>query len=410
LKKQKLVIVGLSTALFVTLLLLLITCQQNSKQGVSGDDSLFLNSAYAQTDSVQIQKNTSDLYDTRQNAITRAVAKVSPAVVGINVLQVRRIVKRSPFSVDDPLWRMLFPELFRDQVYEQKVQSLGSGFIISPDGYLVTNEHVVEDAQKILVTMTNGKRYDAKIVGSDRVTDISLLKIDDKNLPYIEWGDSDDLLVGEWVIALGNPFGLFELNDKPTVTVGVVSAVDRDWGRIPETGRLYMDMIQTDAAINHGNSGGPLVNSLGQAIGMNTFIFTGSRYQEGSVGIGFAIPANRIREIVKELKEKGEIKRDYWLGIAKVQDLTPYIARALDIKVEQGVIIAQIEPGSPAQKAGLRVEDVIVALNGKKITSAQELIDALQNSDLRVGDVLTFDIVRENRKLKIKVKLEELPD
>nr|NIV16614.1 PDZ domain-containing protein [Fodinibius sp.] len=235
------------------------------------------------------------------------------------------------------------------------------------------------------------------------------LKIEGENLPYLELGDSDNLIVGEWVIALGNPFGLFELNDQPTVTVGVISAVDRDWGQT-ETRRLYMDMIQTDAAINHGNSGGPLVNSLGQVIGMNTFIYTGSRYQEGFVGIGFAIPINRIKEIVEELHSKGSIERDYWLGILDGQDLNPYIVRALDLSINEGMIITQIERNSPAFRAGLREEDVITAANDQKISSREKFIEALSSMDLRVGDTLKFTIVRRNKELNITVKLESQPE
>ncbi len=383
-------------------------CDRQSGNSATNGDTLFLNTAFARPDTEQVRKTTQRLHQLRENAITRAVSKVSPAVVGINVLQVRRIVQKSPFNIDDPLWRAIFPELFRDRVYEQRIKSLGSGFLVSPDGYLITNEHVVENAAEIVVTMTNGQHYQAELVGSDWVTDIALLKIDGENLPYIEMGDSDDLIVGEWVIALGNPFGLFELNDKPTVTVGVISAVDRDWGRT-ETGRLYLDMIQTDAAINHGNSGGPLVNSLGQVIGMNTFIYTGSRYQEGFVGIGFAIPINRIKEVVREIKEKGGINRNYWLGILKVQDLNPFIISALGLKVDYGAIIAQIEPRSPAARAGLKEEDVIIALNGQRIENAQHLVDVLENMDLKVGDVLTFTVVRAKSQLDIQVTLKPLP-
>jgi len=356
-------------------------------------------------DTSQIKAKTEALYNSRQNAITTAVAKVSPGVVGINVTQVKRIVQRSPFSIDDPVWRAIF----RDRVYEQKLKSLGSGFLISPDGYLITNQHVVENATEILVTMTNGEHYNAEIIGVDRLTDIALLKIEGENRPYLELGDSDNLIVGEWAIALGNPFGLFELNDQPTVTVGVISAVDRDWGQT-ESKRLYMDMIQTDAAINHGNSGGPLVNSLGQVVGMNTFIFTGSQYQEGSIGIGFAIPINRIEEIVDELHEKGSIERDYWLGILDGQDLTPYIIRALKLKVETGMIISQIEHNSPAYRAGLREEDVIIAVNNIKIATREEFIDAITSMDLRVGDSLNFTVVRGDDKLNIAVKLESQPE
>ena len=393
---------------FLLLSLELVSCSRNNhKQQVSGD-SLFLQEAIAQTDTSQIRRVNERLHRARETAITRAVAIASPAVVGINVLQVRRIVQKSPFDIDDPLWRAIFPELFRDRVIEQRIKSLGSGFIISPDGYLVTNEHVVEDAEKIVVTLPGGKRYNAKLVGSDRVTDIALLKIDGKNLPYLKPGNSDDLILGEWVIALGNPFGFFELNKQPTVTVGVISAVNMDWGRT-ESGRLYMDMIQTNADINHGNSGGPLVNVLGQVIGMNTFIYTGSRYQEGFIGIGFAIPINRIVEVVKEIKEKGGINRDYWLGILKVQDVDRLIMKALDLPVDYGALIVQVEPGSPAAKAGLQEEDLIVAVEGQKVTDAQSLVDQLKNMDLRVGSIVTFTVYRGHQKMQVRVKLESLP-
>ncbi len=343
----------------------------------------------------------------RETPITRAVAKVSPAVVGINVLQVRRYVQRAPFIIDDPLWQAIMPDLFRDRVIEQRVKALGSGFIISSDGYLVTNEHVVHNAVKVVVTMTDGSRHEAEIVGTDWVTDIALLKIDGDNFPYIPMGNSDDLLVGEWSIALGNPFGLFELSNEPIVTVGVISAVNQDWGRTDD-GRLYMDMIQTSAAINHGNSGGPLVNVLGEVIGMNTFIYTGSAANEGFVGIGFAIPINKVKEVVNTIKEKGGINRDWWLGILKVQDVNPFLIAALGLRVDYGAIIAQIERGSPAYRAGLRPEDVIIAVNGKSVHNADELINRLENMDLKVGDQLTFTIVRGDEKYDVTVTLEAM--
>lgn len=407
------IIIKVCKSIFMKCLLLFLilvfgfACQDLAEQKSQSKTSIIPESS-TKDDSVKIQQTTDELYNSRQNAITHAVAKVSPAIVGINVTQVKKIIQKSPFSVDDPVWRAIFPELFRDRVYEQKIKALGSGFIISHDGYLVTNEHVVEDATEILVTMTNGEHYKAEIIGVDRLTDIALLKVEGKNYPFLELGSSDDLIVGEWVIALGNPFGLFALNDKPTVTVGVISAIDRDWGQTKEK-RLYMDMIQTDAAINRGNSGGPLVNSLGQAIGMNTFIYTEDPY-EGFVGIGFAIPINRIKEIVNELHQKGSINRNYWLGIIDGQDLNPYIVKALGLNVSQGMIISQIEKDSPAYKAGMREEDVIIALNDQKISSRDGFVEAISSMDLRVGDRLNFTIVRGNNKLKITVKLESKPE
>ncbi len=204
------------------------------------------------------QQFQDDITNSRKNIITQTVEKVSPAIVGINVIEIRKY--NDPFGsmFDDPFFRQFFGNRGN---YNQKVQGLGSGYIISPDGYIVTNDHVAGNATEITVTMTDGSHHQAKIIGSDPVSDICLLKIDGENLPYVELGNSDDIIIGEWVIALGNPFGLFELNDKPTVTVGVISATGMNLEPIND--RYYLNMIQTDAAINGGNSGGALVNSLG---------------------------------------------------------------------------------------------------------------------------------------------------
>jgi serine protease Do len=395
-------------SLLVLLLFFGLSCNDFANQDVGKADKLLIKEANSEKDSSGIQSRTQEVYNSRQNAITTAVAKVSPTVVGINVTQVKRVVQKSPFSIDDPIWRSIFPELFRDRIYERKIKALGSGFIITEDGYLVTNEHVVEDATEIVITMTSGEHYNAKIIGVDRLTDIALLKIEGKNHPFLGLGDSNDLIVGEWVIALGNPFGLFALNDKPTVTVGVISAIDRDWGLTKEK-RLYMDMIQTDAAINRGNSGGPLVNSLGQVIGMNTFIYSEGAY-EGFVGIGFAIPINRIKEIVEELHKTGSIDRNYWLGILDGQDLNPYIVKALDLNIKEGMIITSIEKDSPAFKAGMREEDVVIGVNDNKVGSREEFIEAISSMDLRIGDTLSFSIVRQDKRLKIDVKLQPMPE
>lgn len=379
--------------LSVVLFLTFITCSGKIDTVETAGDSL-------QTPQRMVVND--DIAHSRQNAITRAVHKVSPAVVGVNVTQIQSYRRRQPFQ--DPFWNYFFPEFYRDRYQQRKVESLGSGFLISADGYVLTNQHVVDHAAEIVVTMSGGRRFDATKIGEDKETDIALLKIDGKNLPYIPFGRSDDLLVGEWVIALGNPFGLFQLNDQPTVTVGVISATNRDWGRT-ENGKLFLDMIQTDAAINRGNSGGPLVNALGQAIGMNTFIYTGGNNNQGSVGIGFAIPSERILDVVAELKSHGRVNRDYWLGILDVQTLNPYIVDALDLGVDRGVIITQIETGSPAHRAGLRDEDVVVNLQGEKVNTRADLIRILKNLDLKVGSELTFSIVRDKKRTKIIVKL-----
>ena len=378
--------------------ILLVAC------GGDGEEGPALNTAYAQPPRQTLNDSVTG---SRQNAITRAVQAVSPAVVGINVTQTQR-VRRRPFN--DPFWEHFFPELYRERYFDRKVESLGSGFLISPDGYLVTNEHVVSNASEIIVTMTDGRRFEAKAVGSDHFTDIALLKIDsDAPLPFIPFGRTTDLMVGEWVIALGNPFGLFELNDQPTVTVGVVSATDRDWGRTAE-GRLYLDMIQTDAAINRGNSGGPLVNSAGEVIGMNAFIFTGSQGQGGFIGIGFAIPIEKIDEVVSELRERGEVNREYWLGIFNVRSLNARIIAALGLSVREGVIVTQLDPDGPAYRAGMREYDVVTAVEGIAVNNRETFVETLRNMDLRVGTQLRFRVVREDKTLDLTITLEPMPD
>ncbi len=384
---------------------LMMGCQKPPKDTPAGTDSLILQTAHAQSDTLQRLETSQGILTSRRNAITLAVSRVSPAVVGITVKQIQRYVQRSPFS-NDPFWRQFYPELFRDRVFEREVKNQGSGFLISRDGYILSNDHVVGEGDVIMVTLPGGERHQAQLVGTDRVSDISLLKIDGGNFPYIQPGNSTDLIVGEWAIALGNPFGLFELSNQPTVTVGVISAIHRDWGRISETGRIYLDMIQTDAAINHGNSGGPLVNSLGQVIGMNTFIYTGSQYEQGFVGLGFAIPINRIQKIIEEIKSQGSVNRDYWLGFM-VQDLSPVIIRALGLQVKQGVIVTQIDPGSSADRSGFRTEDVIIQVNNLPVYHSNHLINILENMDLKVGSNLTFTIIRNHREEKIILKLIE---
>ncbi|MBN2201758.1 trypsin-like peptidase domain-containing protein, partial [bacterium] len=289
--------------------------------------------AYAQT-----RSDISDaVSQSRRNAITRAVADVSPAVVGINVTQIQRIVS-SPF--DDPFFRMFF----EPREMTERVQGLGSGFLISQDGYILTNEHVVHDASEIIVTTTDGKQFAARRVGSDFLFDVALLKIEGTRFPFIPLGDSRDILIGEWVIALGNPFGLFNVNSKPTVTVGVVSAIGMSFkGELRVAGRSYGDMIQTDAAINGGNSGGPLVNSLGECIGINAFIISGSNYEKTSIGIGFAIPIHRVKAILPALKTVGRVERESWTGI-RIRALSAAEAGRLGISVRDGVLVESIRP------------------------------------------------------------------
>lgn len=337
-----------------------------------------------------------DINNSRRNIITQTVERVSPAVVGINVIEIRQF--RDPFSYffDDPFFRQFFGDRPN---YRQRVQGLGSGFIISPDGYIVTNDHVAGSASEITVTLTDGSHYKAEIVGTDFTSDICLLKIDARNLPYLDLGNSDDVIIGEWVIALGNPFGLFELNDKPTVTVGVISAIGMNLE--PLNNRYYINMIQTDAAINGGNSGGPLVNSLGQVIGMNTLIFTAGGIQ-GNIGLGFAIPINKVRKIVTELKEKGSIDRDFQIGMS-IQSIDEGIARYYDLRNTRGVIVTRIVPNSPADKAGIRVGDIILEIEGFKINNEKTVYGVFQ--EFRVNQTIEIKVLRDNQELTRKMTL-----
>ena len=338
-----------------------------------------------------------ELYKQRSNIITETVKKVSPAVVGINVTQIQEY--RDPFFsfFDDPVFR----QYFGNRSYQQKVKSLGSGYLISEDGYIVTNDHVAGNASEIYVSMTNGKHYKAKIVGTDNVSDICLLKIDADNLPAIPLGNSDDCLIGEWVIALGNPFGLFDVNNKPTVTVGVISATGMNLD--PIQNRFYLNMIQTDAAINGGNSGGPLVNCLGQLIGMNTIIYTAGGVQ-GNIGLGFAIPINKVKKIITELKEKGKIEREFYPGFT-VQSIDEGIAKSLNLETTKGVLILRVERGTQAAKAGLEVGDIIMEVEDYKVNNDVSLVGILQ--EFRTGQTISLKVIRNKEPMTLKYKLEK---
>jgi serine protease Do len=332
-----------------------------------------------------------DIGSSRQNAITRAVAKVSPAVVGINVTQILRYSERTPFD-EDPFWGWFF----QPREAEQKVQSLGSGFIISAEGDIVTNAHVVAGAAEIIVTTTDGKQYKAKTVGMDETFDVALLKISADKLPFIRLGDSDDVIIGEWVIALGNPFGLFDVNSKPTVTVGVVSAKGMSFkGNRSIEGKYYADMIQTDAAINGGNSGGPLVNGLGECIGMNAFIISGSE-QKTSIGIGFAIPVNRVKKVLPLIRKVGVVDRSFKVGM-KVENLNWMAARMLRIRPDDGVIVSSIEQGGPADKAGVETGDVVVLVDDYRVPSVSQFLGYLNGLDVTESHHIKLKLYRDGK-------------
>jgi serine protease Do len=355
--------------------------------------------AFPQTAQAQEKSTGTDdhVAVTRQNAITRAVARVSPAVVGINVIAVQQIRYRDPFSqfFDDPF----FKPFFGDRTYKREVKELGSGFIISPDGYIVTNDHVAGNGTDITITMSGGKQMKAKLVGSDPATDICLLKVDGKDLPYESLGNSDDVMIGEWAIAFGNPFGLFEINDKPTVTVGVISSTGMKLGQLEN--RYYRDMIETDAAINGGNSGGPLVNANGEVIGMNTLIFTGGQ-SSTYIGYGFAIPINKVKKVVSDLKKKGKVTHDITAGF-EVQPVDARIAHYFGMKQPQGVIVSDISAKGPAEEAGLKVGDIILEVNGEKVNADSDILAVMV--ELSPGDILKFKVYRDRKNIEVPLKL-----
>lgn len=361
----------------------------------SFDDLFTSDTSLNIVNTAQLAKINNDISNSRQTIITNTVAQVSPAVVGINVTEIRQY--RDIWSLD-PFWR----QWFGDRVYNQQIRGLGSGVIISPDGYVITNDHVAGNAVETIITLTDGRQYEAKTVGSDPTSDICLLKIEAENLPFVKLGNSDDILIGEWVIAFGNPFGLFDINEQPTVTVGVISAKGMNLG--VSNNRYYVNMLQTDAAINSGNSGGPLVNAFGELIGMNTLIYT-TQGSSGNIGVGFAIPVNKLNRIINELKRNGKVDRDFWTGLS-IQTIDQNIAKAYNLKSSRGVIITKVDNNSPAQKAGLEVYDIIVGINKYRINDENTLIGLLQQ-EFRAGDIIDFKIIRDNKQLTKTMKLEK---
>jgi len=330
----------------------------------------------------------------RRNAIVRATEQVAPAVVTINAFYTVRT---------RPMYDVWFRRYYPGRAIPQT--KLGSGVIIDKDGYAFTNYHVVQDAERIQVTTSKGETYKAKLVGTAPSYDLALIKLDGDDFPAAPLGNSDDLLVGEWAIAIGSPFG-FQLADvQPTVTVGVISATHRDIRQDPESAQVFNDMIQTDAAINPGNSGGPLVNAHGEVIGINTLIFTGGDGSNTNIGLGFAIPVNRARFVFNEIVEHGHV-RDVWLGMTAAT-ITPELQAALDLPTSNGVIVQGIEEGGPAAKAGLKPGDQIIAINGVTVDSREQANRVIFGS--AVGTTLEMTVNRKDKLMKVKVTLAERP-
>ena len=321
-------------------------------------------------------------------SFSRLAEMASPAVVNIRIektVKMRgpsmRQFQRDPWGREKP-FKDFFERFFgEDSPREFKQPSVGSGFIIDKSGYVVTNNHVIENADKIVVKLADDHQFDAKVVGRDPNTDIALLKVEsDKDLPFIKLGDSKKLKIGQWVVAIGSPFGL-----ERTVTAGIVSAKGRVIGSGP-----YDDFIQTDASINPGNSGGPLLNMDGEVVGINTAIIASAS------GIGFAIPISLAQGIIAQLKSEGEVTRG-WLGVA-IQDLTSELAEYYGLKDRKGVLVADVFKGDPADKAGIRAKDIILEVNDHKIETSRQLTSMI--AGLKVGQTAKIEVFRD-RKIKI---------
>lgn len=342
--------------------------------------------------------------DTRRNAVVRAIEKAAPAVVAVNVIQIEREQVLDPFSRE--FWDLFQNMRPQYRVREKELKSVGSGFFFDSQGHILTNCHVVEDASRVAsVTLPDGRTLEVDLIGKDKFTDVAVLRAKGNNFPMVPLGDSNNLLIGEWVIAIGNPFGVLMSDPQPTVSVGVVSANHRRVSpSVGEGEKLYQDMIQTDAAINPGNSGGPLVNASGEVVGMNTMIFSSSG---GSVGLGFALPVNRIRRVAEELIRYGH-RRNPWAGfnVEDVQALREEVRSELGIGVPEGCTVVKIRTTSPAYQAGLRPGDTIVSINDKKVVSPVDLVFSMQN--MFVGDTCTLIADRQGKSVTVKFQIMEL--
>jgi len=340
-----------------------------------------------------IEGQTGPAQTSGPESFSRLVKQASPSVVNISAV---RIVKRTedvplPFGGNDPM-QEFFNRFFRHQIPRGSRQnSLGTGFIIDKEGFILTNNHVVEQTEDIKVRLADDREYSADIVGRDSLTDLALIRIETAQpLAPLPLGNSDKLEVGDWVVAIGNPFGLGH-----TVSAGIVSAMYRQIGAGP-----YENFIQTDAPINPGNSGGPLLNNSGQVVGITTLIFSQSG---GNIGIGFAIPVNMAKDLLPQLK-KGRVVRG-WIGIM-IQQITPELSHKLKLKDQKGALVADVLAGGPADKAGIRRGDVIISFEGKPIRDANELPQAVASAP--IGKTAIGEAIRAGQKQNFRVSIEEL--
>lgn len=337
---------------------------------------------------------TESINENRSNAITRAVERASDSVVSIMATEQRRTFD----TLEEELLRYFFGEQQRDNT------RAGSGFVISEDGLVVTNQHVVgNNPSEIMIFTTGGETFQADLLGSDELTDIALLQIkSDEVFEFVEFSNSDEIMVGEWAIALGNPFGLFD-DGMPTVTVGVVSATNRDFQANPNLPRIYIDMIQTDAAINRGNSGGPLLNSEGKVIGINTFIYTGGT-SAGFVGLGFAIPSNRVDRIISQLMTSGVVLLDYNTGM-DFTSMTEELIYRYHLPFVRGLLVTSVNKNGPAYESGIMPGDVIVSIGNERVISEMHAWALLRDYD--EGDNMYIELIRDGDLYKTEMMLRQ---
>jgi len=349
-----------------------------------------------------------------EDAVINVSSAVGKAVVSISTEHIpspkknKKIYFNAPFGQspfgNDEFLRRFFDDFFGEMPErDYRSMGLGSGVIIDPKGYILTNEHVIANADKITVALSDGREFKAEVKGKDPRSDLTVIKINATNLTVAPLGDSDILRIGQWVVAIGNPFGFAMQSPEPTVTAGVVSALHRSLGRSLSRERDYSDLIQTDAAINPGNSGGPLVNLKGEIVGINVAIFSTSG---GYQGIGFAIPINSAKRIISRLIEGKKIFYG-WLGVT-VQDLSEDLARHLGLADKNGALIANVISGGPAEKAGIKEGDVIKEFDAKKITNLKELLSLVGLAE--VGRKVKVIVVREKKELALTVQIGERPE
>lgn len=353
-----------------------------------------------------------------EDAVINVANTAGKAVVSISTEQLakiggsqRRYYRYSPFRGgeempfgNDELFRRFFDDFFGDlPEREFRQTALGSGVIIDDDGYILTNEHVVDNADKITVTLSDGREFKAQVKGKDPRSDLAVIKIEaPKNLPVANLGDSNSLKIGQWVVAIGNPFGFAMQNPEPTVTAGVISALHRSLGRALSRDKDFNDLIQTDAAINPGNSGGPLVNLKGEIVGINVAIFsTTGGYQ----GVGFAIPSNTAKRIISRLIEGKKISYG-WLGVT-VQDLTEDLAKYFGLSDKSGVLVAKVLKNSPAEKSGMKESDIIKQFDATAISNVKELLSNV--GKVEVGKKIKVAIIRNKKEIFLNVVIGERP-